>query len=612
MTIQDRLRTAIKAIRAKRAAASVAPPVADHQSSDVGTGHMVLINNLLSEHHGKTGVVVNDVPGNFGEMHGSKNGKLPKKVVHVRHQDGSFANHFTHTLIRAAGGPGSGITGHVTAKDKFPSGKNVSVHTVNDSVMKKESDHTSMTAAFAHAHALHASGAHDEVHVHVGGGLFQKVLDSGSQNMRNRGDLIKRGIRHAGGPGSGITGHTTEHPSGKSGSQRLQEARNIIKTSGAGAYVDKTTKGHSVKPVNTDQLGKKGDAALRQKLASLADMVTTQPGIYKSDRYHFYGTHGPRNAGGPGSGITGHHTEHADASYTPSAAGLMDKTGSYKAGAKDHARIKDIITRAKGDETKAHKLAQVMANSIDKPDKAARRADAAKKAGYHGVAHIFSNRHKELTGRYAAGRAAGGPGSGTKGHRTPVGRLVSIATIKLPTRPPAVSKSLTDAVSQMKPDEKDALTLSFNQAAKSGFMGDANAFLATQAALYSFAKEGDPRLTTWLSGDTLDSISNSPAGKYVADLATSMQQQDPQQNVAVDRPQPAQSDQGGQGGQGGQGDQSDRRLAGQLRINLPGSSFHGTSGFISRTLAGVAEVVDENGAAIGFFPESTLQVRAAS
>jgi hypothetical protein len=184
-----------------------------------------------------------------------------------------------------------------------------------------------------------------------------------------------------------------------------------------------------------------------------------------------------------------------------------------------------------------------------------------------------------------------------------------------------VSKSLTDAVSQMKPDEKDALTLSFNQAVKSGFMGDANAFLATQAALYSFAKEGDPRLTTWLSGDTLDSISNSPAGKYVADLATSMQQQ---QNVAVDRPQPAQpaqsdqSDQGSQGGQGGQGDQggqsdqSDRRLAGRLRINLPGSSFHGTSGFISRTLAGVAEVVDENGAAIGFFPESALQVRTAS
>ena len=43
-------------------------------------------------------------------------------------------------------------------------------------------------------------------------------------------------------------------------------------------------------------------------------------------------------------------------------------------------------------------------------------------------------------------------------------------------------------------------------AGMAGFKGTAEEFLARQAALYSFAKEGDARLKTWLSAETLKII----------------------------------------------------------------------------------------------------------
>jgi hypothetical protein len=65
---------------------------------------------------------------------------------------------------------------------------------------------------------------------------------------------------------------------------------------------------------------------------------------------------------------------------------------------------------------------------------------------------------------------------------------------------------LTDVIAQMGDDERIALMDGFDRAQLDGFTGSLEEFLQTQSQLYRTADEGDPRLLTWLSGDTLAAI----------------------------------------------------------------------------------------------------------
>lgn len=58
------------------------------------------------------------------------------------------------------------------------------------------------------------------------------------------------------------------------------------------------------------------------------------------------------------------------------AASLKDIKG-FDPGEKDHKRMKDIVTKSKGDNNKIVQLVMNMAKSIDKEDKARRRGEAA-------------------------------------------------------------------------------------------------------------------------------------------------------------------------------------------------------------------------------------------
>lgn len=71
------------------------------------------------------------------------------------------------------------------------------------------------------------------------------------------------------------------------------------------------------------------------------------------------------------------------------------------------------------------------------------------------------------------------------------------------------------AIKNMGTAERDALS-----AGMEGFSGTATQFLAQQAALYQYAQEGDARLKTWLSGQTLATIGADKAAQdYVTALA---------------------------------------------------------------------------------------------
>lgn len=64
--------------------------------------------------------------------------------------------------------------------------------------------------------------------------------------------------------------------------------------------------------------------------------------------------------------------------------------------AKDEMRIRDIVSKSGGDESKQVSLATSMAKLITDPDKALRRADAADDAGLDDLAKIFKARAKQL------------------------------------------------------------------------------------------------------------------------------------------------------------------------------------------------------------------------
>ena len=63
---------------------------------------------------------------------------------------------------------------------------------------------------------------------------------------------------------------------------------------------------------------------------------------------------------------------------------------------KDQVRIANMIKRSKGDHEKLLSLAMNMANAIQDPAKAQRRADAAKMFGLPEVVGIFKYRVKQL------------------------------------------------------------------------------------------------------------------------------------------------------------------------------------------------------------------------
>ncbi len=122
--------------------------------------------------------------------------------------------------------------------------------------------------------------------------------------------------------------------------------------------------------------------------------------------------------GGPGSGPQkgGGHSAGGGA---PKATDYKDNTGSNRPGVKDHLRIRDIMIKSGGNVDKQHALARQMANSIDKPDKAMRRAKAAEENAPH-LAGYFHQRVGQLSGGAKIKAAAGlfwrwlngGPGNG--------------------------------------------------------------------------------------------------------------------------------------------------------------------------------------------------------
>lgn len=60
-------------------------------------------------------------------------------------------------------------------------------------------------------------------------------------------------------------------------------------------------------------------------------------------------------------------------------------------------------------------------------------------------------------------------------------------------------------------DEKTALIDGFAEAVNHGFQGSMTMFLLQQQELYTTAQEGDPRLKTWLSSDTINALASIPA-----------------------------------------------------------------------------------------------------
>lgn len=124
---------------------------------------------------------------------------------------------------------------------------------------------------------------------------------------------------------------------------------------------------------------------------------------------------GPRKGGGGGTelGSWSKHEGHVPGAVARGTPGPSTKDrweGRKKTSPnfdpKDTVRIADIIRKSNGSKTKQISLASQMAKSIDKPDKALRRSNAAVDQGHVHLAEIFHSRYEELTsGRRAAADA---------------------------------------------------------------------------------------------------------------------------------------------------------------------------------------------------------------
>ena len=90
-----------------------------------------------------------------------------------------------------------------------------------------------------------------------------------------------------------------------------------------------------------------------------------------------------------------------------------------------------------------------------------------------------------------------------------------------PGRPPA---SMTKIMDKIQPEERAALDVGYKDAQlQSKFKGSVEDFFAEQVALYQHAKEGDPRVKTWFSAETLSAVASDPDAKKYTDFVVSGQ-----------------------------------------------------------------------------------------
>lgn len=72
-----------------------------------------------------------------------------------------------------------------------------------------------------------------------------------------------------------------------------------------------------------------------------------------------------------------------------------------------------------------------------------------------------------------------------------------------------LDRNLTDIAKKMGKAEGEALAEAYKKAQEHGFKGTQNDFLRDQARTYQTAKEGDPKLKTWLSAGTMDAFARA-------------------------------------------------------------------------------------------------------
>jgi hypothetical protein len=154
------------------------------------------------------------------------------------------------------------------------------------------------------------------------------------------------------------------------------------------------------------------------------------------------------------------------------------------------------------------RILQFMANSIGKPFK---RYDLKKP-----MLKRPSKRSK--ASRSAASAKAWQSRERTSEPAAPPAKPDASAYSKLVTKPEQATYLKTVA-NQMSDDEKKALREGFAKAQAAGSKSTIVDYLIEQAALYTHAKEGDPRLTTYFSGDTLEKLTKGPLADVIAKTA---------------------------------------------------------------------------------------------
>ena len=125
------------------------------------------------------------------------------------------------------------------------------------------------------------------------------------------------------------------------------------------------------------------------------------------------------------------------------------------------------------------------------------------------------------TSKKATGTSSAPPRTSASAPGKPVGPTTTADATGGPGRPPA---SMTKVMDKMLPEERQALDVGYKDAQiQAGFTGSIDDFFAEQVALYQHAPEGDPRLKTWFSAETLAAVASDPDAKTYTDYMVAKQ-----------------------------------------------------------------------------------------
>jgi hypothetical protein len=347
--------------------------------------------------------------------------KVPVYAPWANHLKGASLNR-TALRERILGGPGSGWTaagGHVPGG----SGGNNRFSTIHANPANQvhiKGDVTRVQTASGHTHYQGPGGQASVSMTARGPALFKEDPKSwASKKITGTGDLHQMAFDHAsgkkvlghklkgasmnlvvlrdrilGGPGSGRypKGSGQDHGDGVT-SHQTPSGHTVVKNAD-GNSVTITQKGNKHQ---VDYRAKGGDQVYMGRLPSHEAALTRAVGMLKTkstSRGASMNLAELRDAIGNGNN-----------QYT--TGGTMPKeTANQRRGAeptkKDAKRISDIIKKGNGIASKSHALAFQMANAIQDPMKAKRRAYAAADAGLPAIANVFHARHDQLVGRAAS------------------------------------------------------------------------------------------------------------------------------------------------------------------------------------------------------------------